>query len=95
MFSQVSVCPRGGGGVSAPLHTGVHPLGRHPQADTPSSWADTPLCSACWDTVNKRAVRIPLECILVLIMIKLSAVKLTTRSSFLVVISVSFLCLSY
>ena len=33
------------------------PLGKHPQAD--------PLRSAWWDTVNKRAVRIPLECILV------------------------------
>ena len=32
-----------------PVHTGIH----------------TPLYSACWDTVNKRAVRIPLECILV------------------------------
>ena len=29
MFSQVSVH---GGGVSAPLHTGIHPLGRHPPA---------------------------------------------------------------
>ena len=26
-----------------------------------------PLCRACWDTVNKRAVRILLECILVLV----------------------------
>ena len=25
-----------------------------------------PLCSACWDTINKWAVRIPLECILVI-----------------------------
>ena len=40
------------------------PLGRHPLGQTPP-WADTPLSSACWDTVNKRAVRIPLECILV------------------------------
>ena len=42
-----------------------------PWADTPLSrhlpWADTPLLSsACWDTVNKRVVGIPLECILVL-----------------------------
>ena len=40
-----------------------------PWADTPSEQTphrvDTPLRSACWDTVNKRAVRIPLECILV------------------------------
>ena len=32
---------------------------------TPLPQADTPLHSACWDTVNKRAVRTPLECILV------------------------------
>ena len=42
-------------------------MGRHtppPLADTP--WADTPaLRSACWDTVNNRAVRILLECNLV------------------------------
>ena len=57
------------------------PLARHrhpPWADTPlpSACWDTHLCSvhagihtplhsACWDKVNKRAVRIPLECILV------------------------------
>ena len=35
-------------------------LGRHPHP-----WTDTPLPSACWHTVNKRVVRIPLECILV------------------------------
>ena len=49
------------GGVSAQLHAGIHPLG--PEADLPGQ-TDTPL-SACWDTVNKRAVRITLECILV------------------------------
>ena len=43
MFSQVSFC-LGGGGVSAPLHAGIH----IPQADTP--WADIPPPSACWDT---------------------------------------------
>ena len=76
------------GGVSAPLHAGLHPPGqipppgRHPPgrqptpppgrhsplADTPCpvhAGIHTPLCSACWDTVNKRAVRIPLECIFV------------------------------
>ena len=37
------------------------PPGRHPWADT-SPWAEP---SACWDTVIKRMVRIPLECILV------------------------------
>ena len=54
MFSQVSVCPQGVR-VSVSMHAGIH---------TPR--ADTPPRSACWDTVNKRAVRIPLECILVL-----------------------------
>ena len=43
--------------------SGRHPhnLGRHPH---PSGTHHLP--SACWDTVNKRAVRIPQECILVL-----------------------------
>ena len=36
------------------------PLCRHPRAR-----GRHPLCSACWDTINKRAVRVPLECILV------------------------------
>ena len=57
MFSQVSVCSHGG--VISPLHAGIHPTGQM------SPWADTPLRSACWDTVNKRAVLILLECILV------------------------------
>ena len=38
----------------------VHPPGRYLP---PSRY--TPLRSACWNMVNKRAVRIPLECILV------------------------------
>ena len=64
-------------GVPTPLHAGIHPPGQTPpfwadtpQADTPNPllWADTtPPCSTYWDTVNKRAVRIPLECILVCI----------------------------
>ena len=51
------------------------PRDRHPQADTPClvhagihptvHAGIHPLPSACWDMVNKRAVRIPLECILV------------------------------
>ena len=41
----------------------VQPPGRYtPCRYTPSRY--TPRRSACWDTVNKRAVRIPLECIL-------------------------------
>ena len=52
MFSQVSVCPQGG----------ICPIACW---DTPPPWADTPVRSVCWDMVNKRAVRIPLECILV------------------------------
>ena len=39
------------------------PLDRHPPGQTPAR-AD-PLHSSCWDTVNKRAVRVLLECILV------------------------------
>ena len=39
-------------GQTPPLQT-ARPLGRHPPH------------SACWDMVNKRAVHIPLECILV------------------------------
>ena len=38
---------------------GSHPPGSHPPPGR------HPLNSACWDMVNKRAVRIPLECILV------------------------------
>ena len=51
--------PRGGG---LKFRTpGRHPPGRH----TPPLGRHTPLSSACCDTVNKRAVRIPLECILI------------------------------
>ena len=68
-------------GQTPPPGRHPHAQGRHPPmpradtpwADIPTPWADTPpwadtsaLRSACWDTVNKRAVRIPLECILVL-----------------------------
>ena len=56
MFSQVSVCPQGG---VCPIACWDTP----PQADTPP-WADTP-CTV-HAGINKRAVRIPLECILVL-----------------------------
>ena len=48
--------------MSAPLHAGIHPS--WDQRQTPP-WVDIPLHSACWDMVNKRVVRIPLECILV------------------------------
>ena len=47
--------------MSAPLHAGIHPPGRHPPPDR----HPLPLRSVCWDTVNKRVLRIPLECILV------------------------------
>ena len=61
-------------GVSVSGHGGLlHPPGQTPpRAENP--WADPPgrhplrrhpLRSACWDTVNKRSVRILLECILV------------------------------
>ena len=48
-----------------PLHAGIYPQADTPQADTPLG-RHPPLHSACWDTVNKRVVRIQLECILVL-----------------------------
>ena len=47
-------------GVSALLRAGIHTLGQTPPRQTP------PLCNACWGTVNKWAIGIPLECILVL-----------------------------
>ena len=80
MFSQVSVCPQGGVCPIAcwDTHTprdqrqttsGQTPHGQTPpQADIPLArhpQVDTPLRSACWDTVNKRAFHIYLECILV------------------------------
>ena len=42
-----------------PVHAGMHP----------------PLPSACWDTVNKRVVRIPLECILVFFVFPFTILK--------------------
>ena len=47
------------GKTPPPVDGQTSPLGRHPPGRQP------PLCSACWDTVNTRAIRIPLECILV------------------------------
>ena len=44
-----------------PLHAGIH---TPPPAQCMLGYTP-PLPSACWDAVNKRAVRIPLECILV------------------------------
>ena len=67
MFSQLSVCPLG---VPNCMLGYTYPLGRHLgqiplQADTPPG--ETPLLrSECWDMVNKQAVCIPLECILVM-----------------------------
>ena len=57
-----------GRGLSAPLHAGIHtPLPPWDQRQTPPPPGrhPPPQRSACWDTVNKLAVRIPLECILV------------------------------
>ena len=62
--------PPGSGEVPGQVHpwAGTPPL----WAGTPPLWAGTPPSryphspsSACWDTVNKRAVRILLECFLV------------------------------
>ena len=70
MFSQVSVCPQGGGCL--PLVPGVcgrQHSGRSPWADTPGQtppWVDSPSRKTFpGQTVNKRTVRIQLECILV------------------------------
>ena len=67
--------------LSTGRHPHTHPMGRHPswvdtpQADTPSGQTPTcpvhagihtPPAQCILDTVNKQAVRIPLECILVL-----------------------------
>ena len=54
-FNYVSVCPQGG--LPHCMQGYTHPLGRHPPGQTPPHRVDTP-----WDTVNKRAVRIILEC---------------------------------
>ena len=63
--------------VSHSVHRGIHSPGRYTppprQVHPPGRYTHLgrypqqvhPLCSACRDTVNKRAVRIPLECILV------------------------------
>ena len=55
-----------------PVHAGIHtpPCLVHAEIHTPPCPVHAgihapPLHSACWDTVNKRPVRIPLECILV------------------------------
>ena len=47
-----------------PVHAGIHtPL--------PSACSDThPVCSGCWEIVNKLSVRIPLEWILVAILVR-------------------------
>ena len=59
MFLNLSFCPQGGMSATPWADTPLpsrHPPGREPP----------PLLSACWDTVNKRAVRILLECIVTL-----------------------------
>ena len=83
----------------------THPLGRPPsprltphrqtlpQADTPlyrHPQADTPMGSACWDAVNKRAVCIPLEYILVLNMDNAYNILNVTFRSMLPLVSLSF-----
>ena len=54
MFSQVSVCPWGG--VSAPLHAGIHPPG--PEADTPLAGTPRhtpPVHAGIWSTSGQYA----------------------------------------
>ena len=66
MFSQVSVSPQGGCVSQHALDRHTPPWDQRQTPLPPGPEADTP-----WqirDTVNKWAVRIPLECILVFIM---------------------------
>ena len=61
------VCPSTGGGGGCLPHCMLGYTTPRPEADIPRDQRQTPtLRTACWDTVNKQAVRIPLECILVL-----------------------------
>ena len=53
------------GGCLPHCMLGYTPPGQTPPAQCMLGYTPAPLCSACWDTVNRRAVRIPLECILV------------------------------
>ena len=76
-YAFTGVCLSTGRGVCLNPCWDTHlPQADTPRADTPH-WADTPradtpLRSACWDTVNKRAVRILRECNLVNIPVKLN-----------------------
>ena len=86
MFSQASFCSQGDLPHCMLGHTplgrhpppGRHPPGRQPPGRQPPGRhppgrqppGRRPLRSVCWDTVNKRAVRIPLECILVLVLLQ-------------------------
>ena len=75
---------------SVHLEGGKH-LSRYPRAGTPP-WTGTPSRagtsprqvhpprSACWDTVNKRSVRVPLECILVLAKCFINKIKIAVGS---------------
>ena len=63
-FLRLSVILFTGTGVSVPLHVGIHPLGRHPRADTPLGRHPLPTQTSPLDTTGygqKRAVRILLE----------------------------------
>ena len=66
-------------------------LGRHPPGQ--SSPTQTPPPSACWDIVNKRAVRIPLECILV-VKAKMDPITLVFRRLHMMDFSNSPLCIT-
>ena len=68
------------GNVFTPVCHSVHrgDLPHLPPSRHPPSWADTPLRSACWDTVNKLVVRILLEYIFIYLRFNLT---LSTSSS--------------
>ena len=68
-FLAFLVTARNEVGARLCLYTCLWFCSRGGSARHPPPGADTPLHSACWDMVNKRAVRILLECILVMQML--------------------------
>ena len=65
MFLHLSVILSTGGSATHTPPLGRHLPGQNPPPSKQPPWADAPLRNAYWDAVNKRAVRILLECNLV------------------------------
>ena len=61
----------------SPMARHPFPLDRQPTGQIPPSRHPTPRADTPWQTVNRRAVRTPLECILVYIIFKCT--QLTTK----------------